>query len=158
MRVCIPLRKCVGYCVEDNGDEHFEFVHHNVLAVVMNTEEMESIKFGKVGWNNCVSLSHSNKFQRSHQWAHFRMKKHLGATFVGILFHMCKIGQLYHHLTWVLPLRLPSMDVSHTTSIYKIMMKPHDITMEDISNVFFNTFTRVSTHEICRCTTNYAQS
>jgi hypothetical protein len=36
------------------------------------------------------------------------------------------------------------MDVSRTTSIYKIMMKPHDITMKDISNIFFDTFTGVS--------------
>jgi hypothetical protein len=64
----------LGYCVEDNGDEHFEFVHYNVSAVVMNTGKMESIKFGKVGWNNCVSLSHSNILQRAHQWAHFLMK------------------------------------------------------------------------------------
>lgn len=39
----------MGYCVKDNGEEHFEFVHHNVLADDMNGGKMEYAKFGKLG-------------------------------------------------------------------------------------------------------------
>lgn len=134
----------LGYCVEDNGEEHFGFVHHNVSAIVVNGGKMEYIKFGKVGLSNCVSMSHSNVFQRAHQWARFRMKKHLGATFVGTLFNLCKIGQLYHNPIRVIHLRLANIRVRRTTSIWKIMMNPYDLTMEDISNVFSNTIIEVS--------------
>lgn len=62
-----PLLGVVEYCMKDNGEEHFEFVHHNVLVSDMNHGIMEYKKFGKVGLNNRVSLLHSNFLQRAHQ-------------------------------------------------------------------------------------------
>lgn len=50
----------VGYCVKDNGQDQFEFVHHNMSADDMNVGKMEYTKFGKVGLKNHVSLSHNN--------------------------------------------------------------------------------------------------
>lgn len=85
----------VGYCMKDNGEEHFEFVHNNVSTHDMNEGKMEHAKFGRMGLNNHVGLSHSNVFQRAHQWARFCMKKHLGATLPAMLVHMCKSGQFY---------------------------------------------------------------
>jgi hypothetical protein len=73
----------IGYCMKNNREKHFEYVHHNV-ANDMNGK-MEYTKFGKVGLNNRVSLSHSNVLQRAHQWTHFRMKKHFGA----LLLELC---------------------------------------------------------------------
>ena len=57
-------RGMLKYCMKDNGDAHFEFVHHNVLAEDMNDGKLEYVKLNKVGMNNCVSLSHSNILQR----------------------------------------------------------------------------------------------
>ena len=91
--------------MKDNGEEHFEFVHHNVLAEDMNDSKMEHVKSVKVGLNDRVSLSHSNVLQRPHQWAEFRMKKHMGATLPDTLYHMCKNGQFYPNPTWVIPFR-----------------------------------------------------
>jgi hypothetical protein len=48
----------------DNGKDHFDFVHHNVLAGDMNEGKLECTKFGKVGLNNRVSLSHSQKLTK----------------------------------------------------------------------------------------------
>lgn len=47
--------------MKDNGEDHFDFVHHNVSACKMNVGKLECTKFGKVGLNNHVSLSHSQK-------------------------------------------------------------------------------------------------
>ena len=57
----------VGYYMKDNRIKHFEFVHHNVIAIDMNKGKMKYTKFGKVGLNNHVSLSHSNILQSAHQ-------------------------------------------------------------------------------------------
>lgn len=57
----------VGYCVKVNGEEHSEFVHHNVSAHDMKECKMEYAKFSKVGLNNRVSPSHSNVFLRAHR-------------------------------------------------------------------------------------------
>lgn len=62
------------YCMKDNGKQHYEFVHHNVLVDDMHDGGMEFAKFGKVSLNNCASFSYSNILQRAHQWAHFCMK------------------------------------------------------------------------------------
>ena len=107
----------LGYCMKDNGEAHFEFVHHNILADDMSDGKMEYENFGKVGLNNHMSPSHSNILQRAHQWSHFHMKKHLGATLPGTLYRMCKSDQFYSNLTWVIPLRSIGMDVRCVTSI-----------------------------------------
>lgn len=82
----------VGYCMEDNGEEQFEFVHHNLTMKDMNDGKLEYVKFRKIGLNNRVCLSHSNILQRAHQWARFRMQKHLGVTLPITLYYMCKSG------------------------------------------------------------------
>jgi hypothetical protein len=125
--------------MKDNMGEHFEYVHHNVSTNDMNQGTMEYANLGKVGLNNCVGLSHNNILQRAHQLAHFCMKKYLGVTLAVTPFHMCKSGQFYPDPTWVIPLRLASIDVRKTASIWKTAMSPHDIDMENIFNVFFNT-------------------
>ena len=91
-----------------------------------------------------MSLSHSNILQSAHQWGHFDMKKHLGATLPGTLYHMCKSG-FYPNLTCVIPLRSAGMDVRCVTSIWKIKMDPNDIDMEIIYNIFFGTVMSVAT-------------
>ena len=95
------------YCVKANGEEHFEFVHHNVFAnnIILYEGKLECTKFKNIGLNNCVSLSHSTILQRAHQWACFCLNKHLGVTLLGILFHMCKSGQFYPNPTLIIPMR-----------------------------------------------------
>ena len=68
----------------------------------------------------------------------------MGVVLASALSCMCKSDQFYPNPTWVIPLRSANMDVRQVASIWKTMMNPHDITMEDISNVFFDTITRVS--------------
>lgn len=60
--------------MKDNGEKHFELVHHNVSVNEMNNRKSEYIKFGKVNLNNQVSLSHNKTLQIAHQWAHCRVK------------------------------------------------------------------------------------
>lgn len=114
-------------------------MHHSVSAGDMNEGKMEYAKFEKVGLNNCVSLSQSNMLQRAHQRARFHIKKYLGATLDGTLFHLCKSGQFYSNLTLVILLRSTGMAIRRAASIWNIMMSPHNIKMEDISNVVFDT-------------------
>lgn len=40
----------------------------------MNEGKLGYVKFGKVGANNCMNLSHCNILPRAYQWAHCRMK------------------------------------------------------------------------------------
>lgn len=64
-----------------------------------------------------------------------------GVSLMHILFHICKSDQFYPNPTWVIPLQSTSMDVRKAALILKITMNPHDIEMEDISNVFFDVIT-----------------
>ena len=54
------LKAMIEYYMKDNGEEHFEFVHHNVLVEDMNDGKMEYVKFGKMDLNNQLSVSHNN--------------------------------------------------------------------------------------------------
>ena len=89
----------VGYCMKDNMEEHFEFVHHNVSSYDMNEGKMEYAKFSKVSLKNHVNLFDSNILQWAHQRARFHMEKHPGISLLGVLFHMCKSEQFYLNLT-----------------------------------------------------------
>jgi hypothetical protein len=46
------IKAMIGYCMKDSGEEHFEFVHHNVSVEDMNDGKMEYTKSGKLGLNN----------------------------------------------------------------------------------------------------------
>ena len=111
---------------------------------------MEYAKFEKKGLNNRVSLSHSNILQRPHQWAHFRTRKHLDATFPGTLLHTYPRSVAFYPNPKIISLMSASMDVRRATSIWTIMMNPRDIEMKDISDVFFDTV--CDKHEIPECT------
>lgn len=50
------------------------------IIMIPNKDKIEYANFGKVGFNNHVSLSHNNILQRAHQWEHFYMRKNSGAT------------------------------------------------------------------------------
>ena len=90
----------IGYYMKDNGEDHFEFVHHNVWADGIYDGKMEHAKCSKVGSNNRVNLCHSNVLQYAHQWAHSHMKKYLGVTLAGnFIPHMQKC-QFYPNPTW----------------------------------------------------------
>ena len=48
----------VDYCMNDNGEEHFEYVHNNVSSQDMNECKLEYVKFMEIGLNNpSVSIS-----------------------------------------------------------------------------------------------------
>ena len=89
----LTFKDMVGCCVENNGEEHFEFECRNVYADDMNEGKMEYTKFGKVGLNNNhLSFSHSNILQRAHQGGVFCKNKYLGVTLAMTLCHMCKVA------------------------------------------------------------------
>lgn len=83
------------------------------------------------------------------------MQKHLVVSLLGTLFHMCKSGQFYPNLTWVILFKSIGMNVRRVASIWRIMMNTHDIKMKDISNVFFDTIFDVSMNAVFQHTTNY---
>lgn len=60
------------------------------------------------------------------------------------LFTCARVANSYPNPTWAISLRLVGMDVPKATSIWKIVMNPHDVFMEDISNVFFDTTSKVT--------------
>jgi hypothetical protein len=44
--------RMIRYCWKDNGEEQFEFVHHNVLSDDMIDEKMEYVKFVNFSFKN----------------------------------------------------------------------------------------------------------
>ena len=56
-----------------------------------------------------------------------------------LLFPMGKTSQFYPNPIWIITKRSVGMDVKRAALIWKVIMNPHDIEMEDISNVFFDT-------------------
>lgn len=112
---CCPMQKVEGQGIayleeygwavhwKNSGEEHFEFVHDNVLVEVMNDGTLEYAKVEKVGLNNHVSLLRSNILHQAHRWARFCIKEHLGVTLPDTPFHMCKSGQIYPNPTRAIP-------------------------------------------------------
>lgn len=102
------LLAMVGYCMTDNGEEHFEFVHHIVSTEHMNEGVMENAKFEKVGLNTRANLSHSNILQIAYQWACFVRNVFLVLVFM-VLYCICT--RAGNSIPWVIPLRSKGTDV-----------------------------------------------
>ena len=67
-----------------------------------------------------------------------------GCYIPGILYDMRGSGQIYPNRARVIPLKSTGMDVRRAAFIWKVMMNPNDIQMEDIYNVFFDAVMGVS--------------
>lgn len=141
------FRGMLGYCMQDNGEGHFEFVHH-MSAEDMNDRKMEYVKFGKVGLSNYMSLSYSNILQRAHKWARFRMKNHLGTTLPETLCHMYRVvnfsqigrkWSLWGLLAWMWGMRLPFGRSWWILMIFRL----------EIYKVFLDKVTNVSRMHYC---------
>lgn len=76
----------------------------------------------------------------AHQWACFCLKKHLCATRVETLYHMYKNGPESNliYLIAVCRYGCEACGVWRVASMWRIVMNPHDIIMEDISYLFFD--------------------
>lgn len=72
----------------------FEFVHHNVLVEDMNDMKLEYVKFGNVGLNNHVSLSHSKISQTTHQWLVFISSRNWVPLDMGFYFTCTRVAIL----------------------------------------------------------------
>lgn len=48
------FKDIVGYCMKDNGEDRFKFVHHNVSACDMNEGKLECANVGE----NWLEQSH----------------------------------------------------------------------------------------------------
>jgi hypothetical protein len=81
------------------------------------------------------------------------MKKHLGVTLPNTMFYVCKSGQFHPNPTWGIAMGYVGMDVRKVALIWNIMMNPHYIKMDDISNVFFDTISGLSIYEVLKGTT-----
>lgn len=91
------------------GEEHFEFVHHNVSANDMNEGKMEYAKFGKISFNNYIAKGSSmGTFSYEEVFGCYSCQEALS--------HVQKC-QFYPKLAWVIPLRSTSMDVRTLVSI-----------------------------------------
>lgn len=76
----------------------------------------------------------------------------MGVTVANNMYHMCVREQYYPNSTWVIVLSSLGMDVKCVASIWKIIMNPRDIEMENISNVFLDTVTGSQTCDIVMLT------
>jgi hypothetical protein len=89
--------------MKDNGEEHFEFVHHNVSAIDMNEGKIEYAKFGEISSNNYITKGSS--------MCTFSYVEVFGCySCHDALSHVQK-WQLYPKPTRVIPSRSTSMDV-----------------------------------------------
>lgn len=112
---------------------------NNVSTANMNGGKMEYAKFGRVRLSNHVIPCYGHILQRAHQQTCFQMKKYLGVTLAGTDFPHVQEWAILPQSNMCYSIGSMGMDVRRATSTWKIMMKPHDIKMEDISNLIFDT-------------------
>ena len=95
----------VRYCMKDNGEEHFEYVHHNISSKDMNEDKLEYAKFRMVVLRIKSICFLTTSFKGPIN-GHYCVWKYIWVhvKFTWRLFHVYKSGQFYPNPTWVIPL------------------------------------------------------
>jgi len=131
----------LGYCIKDQGEDHFDCVHHNVTDEQMKEGVEEYVKYGTPFTKNRVILTHQNVIEKA---ATFYKFKQLGSTLPGTLLPMLQSGQYIPSTSWVSPVCQGGIDYSKAAALWKCMMQPDTMNMDDVTQIFFEHTTPVS--------------
>ncbi len=75
----------IGYCLKDQGEEHFQFCHRNVSLEQMQEGVDEYVKYGACFCKNKIYLTQNNIMERVATFCKYNMKKKIGSILLGVL-------------------------------------------------------------------------
>jgi hypothetical protein len=99
---CKPLKgvgmhtyiSVIGYCLKDQGEEHFQFCHRNVSLEHMQKGVDEYVKYGVCFCKNKVYLTQQHHGE-SCNLLQTKVKKKIGSILLSVLLEMLKFGLFY---------------------------------------------------------------
>jgi hypothetical protein len=99
------------------------------------------VKYGTPFAKNRVILTHTNLVEKVAVWFQFKGKKLLENTLPGVLLQMLKTGTYLPSASWVVPVRQGGMDYKRAAALWKCMISPSTLEMDDICQIFFENTT-----------------
>ena len=128
----------LGYCVKNKGEDHIEVVHHNVTNEELEVGLKEHVKFGIPFAKNKVVITFKNLLERCLCYLHFKMHKQLYTFLAGVLLQMCHPGTFIPDAQSMVPQYCGGMDSMRADAIWKCMVMPSTLMLEDICQIFFH--------------------
>jgi hypothetical protein len=127
----------LGYCTKDRGGNHFVMVRKNVSEYELKDGLEEYVKFGNPYKDMPIVLTSTNVMLKGGVYVEHKMNKQIGSTIPGVLLHMLRSGTYIPDANWVVPRACGGMDYSQASSMWKCMVFPATIEMEDVCKIFF---------------------
>jgi hypothetical protein len=126
----------LGYCVKDRGEDYFEVVYNNVTDAKLVEGLEEFVKHATSFAKTKIVLTSRNLLERVATYLKFKMKNQLGSTLPGVLL-MLQSGTFIPDSQWVVPQSCGGMDSIRAAAMWKCMVCPATLQMEDICHIFF---------------------
>lgn len=123
--------------MKDKGEEHFDVVHNNITEIELEAGIEEYVKYGTPIAKNKVVLTSRNLLERCHTYAHYKMKKFLGSQLPGVLLSMLRTGTYVPDASWIVPHTCRGMDSVRAAAMWKCMVSPFTLMLEDVCQIFF---------------------
>jgi len=97
----------------------------------------EYVKHGTPFAKNMFILIHMNLVERAAMYCSYKMKKQLGSTLPGFLLPMLRSGKYMPLVSWVSPLRQAGMEYTRDVTLWKCIMQPNDVNIDDVTQICF---------------------
>ena len=84
---------------------------------------------------NRIILTHKNLIERAATFFRYKLKKQLGSTLLGtfcLCYNLVNISAL-----WILLIRQGGMEYTRASTLWKCMMQPDTVNMDDMTQFFF---------------------
>lgn len=127
----------LGYYIKDRGGDHFVMVQKNVNESELEDGLEEYVKFGNPYKDTRIVLTSTNVMLKAGVYVEHKMNKQIGSTIPGVLLHMLRFGTYIPNANWVVPGACGGMDYSRSSSMWKCVVSPATVEMEDVCKIFF---------------------
>ncbi len=127
----------IGFCLKDQKEEHFQFCQRSVNANEMQDGVDEFVQYGTCFNKNQVCLIDNNIMERATTFCKYKMKKKNGVILVNVILEMLKFKQFYLTPSWVVPFKNSGMEILKLQSLWKCMMMPPSVELDDVARIFY---------------------
>ncbi|KAL3690356.1 hypothetical protein R1sor_016665 [Riccia sorocarpa] len=124
----------IGYCLKDEGQEHFRFYTKNVTDEQKEEGRRMHAIYGASEYKNRLELNPANVLCRALQYRKYRVKNPTSITFRRCVREMFYSGQYMPSFRWLTSAKISSLRAER---IWRVCTTPQAVEMPDVDHILY---------------------
>lgn len=131
----------LGYCIKNEGRPGYSNWLKDVSPAELEKGRVEYLQHG-AALKNRIALSPSNLLSRAFMFHTYVIRDRMRTSLLSTLTAMVRCGRFYPDASWVIPRMGGGMERVRAELVWKALVSPADMTVQEVYNVFFSSSSR----------------